>query len=49
MEREKLKRRERDFKNGKGRHGGERKKKIYFSRCRSVTIEIDKTNIYLQV
>jgi len=38
MEREKLERRERDFENGRGRHGGERKKKICFWRCRGVTV-----------
>jgi len=37
MEKEKLKRRERDFENGRGKHRGERKKKIYFWRYKGVT------------
>jgi len=38
MEGKKLERRERDFENGRGRHGKERKKKICFWRYRGVTI-----------
>jgi len=30
MEGKKLEKRERDFENRRGRHGGEKKKKIYF-------------------
>jgi len=38
MDGEKLKKRERDFENGRRRHGEERKKKICFWRCRGVTV-----------
>jgi len=37
MEREKLEKKERDFENGRGRHGSGRKKKICFW-CRGVTL-----------
>jgi len=46
MEEEKLERRERDFENGKGRHGGERKKKICFWRCRGVTNVINNNQLF---
>jgi len=43
MEREKLERRERDFENGRGRHRGEKKKKIFFSK----TQHLDTTSYIL--